>query len=111
MNFMLWFIHLTFIVYLLCLGSTLDPVTYVERSQFEPKLHEKVNGCVPTYLSKWENQWVRLLRTLPNSLRNLGFSEDGEQSKLDLETRVLTSVSSLDFVASGLNFSNIIYFL
>ena len=37
--------------------------------------------------------------------------EGGEQDKLDLETRVLSSVSSLDFVASSLDFSNIIRFV
>lgn len=35
--------------------------------------------------------------------------EDQEQDKLDLETKALTSVSSSDFVVSGLDFSNIIH--
>lgn len=41
----------------------------------------------------------------------MGMMEGREQNKLILETRVLTSVSSLDFAASGLDFSNIMYFL
>ena len=84
------FTHLTGAVYL-PLASTLELVTKAEGSQNELKL----SGIFCTKAQKpWEQEW-----------RGWGAGHAWPGNK------GLISVSSLDFVAAGLDFSNIIYFV
>lgn len=80
-------------------------MTKVEGSQSEAKLNDWPCAHISEHLGERVGQ-----ETLPKKAQEtLEVEEDQEKDKPDLETKVLTSVSSSDFVASGLDFSNIVH--